>query len=607
MLKRVLPYQIIKMLFLWPLFVVLLNSFPQHDCFAAFLLRNIESFSPSSGVNSSPVTLSISGLNIGSANVQAKLRGESGSEIIGTIHHIFDSGTTPSSDDHDMIIASFDLTGAVAGPYRLRLVFPSGSVFSSDESIVADTTFGVDEGSVSLKIDTVWPNNAWANNNLRLSVYGSGFTNDSTVFLTKAGQPEIQGTSVNLIHPGKLECLFDFSNKVPGDWTVVVRNATGSKQKWNGNGHYYAKMEQALKWGQAKMAAAAMGGYLATVTSAAENKWLTDTFGGSDGSELTLCWIGGFQAGESEADEGWQWVTGEPWSYSSWGEGEPNDLSNYDEVGENVLSFDHITSDEGKNWNDLCDLETGWSYLVEYNSDPDGPTCLKENGFKIKAGNFEVSSITPANGGDTGFRTVTLIGSGLQSGMIVKLQKTGEEDIIAERIGGIETYYDFGISTQMVSALFNLIGKAHGKWDLVVENPDASYGVLENAFSIEAGKRPQVTAHLFGREFIRTNRENAYHVCLVSNGNVDAGGITVFHGLPADCSFQIIGFSASRAAANDPSRINGFTRIGSDIFLPSLIIPGTVYIDISINTPTNSTFDFNVGWLEQSGVTQPEP
>lgn len=58
MRKRVLPYQIVqivqivKMLFLWPLLVALLNFFPHHDCFAAFLLRNIESFSPSSGVNS---------------------------------------------------------------------------------------------------------------------------------------------------------------------------------------------------------------------------------------------------------------------------------------------------------------------------------------------------------------------------------------------------------------------------------------------------------------------------------------------------------------------------------------------------------------------------
>lgn len=46
-----------------------------------------------------------------------------------------------------------------------------------------------------------------------------------------------------------------------------------------GNGHSYEVIHDGnITWPQAKAAAESKGGYLATITSAAENLWITDTF-----------------------------------------------------------------------------------------------------------------------------------------------------------------------------------------------------------------------------------------------------------------------------------------------------------------------------------------
>ncbi len=42
--------------------------------------------------------------------------------------------------------------------------------------------------------------------------------------------------------------------------------------------------------------------------------------------ELQGMWYGGFQPpGVTPPNSGWEWVTGEPWDYTNWAPGEPND------------------------------------------------------------------------------------------------------------------------------------------------------------------------------------------------------------------------------------------------------------------------------------------
>ncbi len=63
-----------------------------------------------------------------------------------------------------------------------------------------------------------------------------------------------------------------------------------------------------------------MGGYLACIADAAENQWLETTFPPRGNQQET------FLGGTDENQEGvWEWITGEPWSYTNWDPGEPND------------------------------------------------------------------------------------------------------------------------------------------------------------------------------------------------------------------------------------------------------------------------------------------
>lgn len=145
-------------------------------------------------------------------------------------------------------------------------------------------------------------------------------------------------------------------------------------------GHYYERIDVAggLTWDQAKLAAesrsvAGVKGHLMTVTSANEQKFLEDNLlrpGGPVGGAHRY-WLGGYQPSFAVEPAGnWSWVTKEPWSYSNWFTGEPNDnLGN-----EDVLQIgyrDRFTAGEPltQKWNDIdrngSTFEFG-GYYVEY-------------------------------------------------------------------------------------------------------------------------------------------------------------------------------------------------------------------------------------------------
>ncbi len=93
------------------------------------------------------------------------------------------------------------------------------------------------------------------------------------------------------------------------------------------NGHFYDYVAGVTDFDSARAAAEAMSylgsqGHLATIADAAENTFLSTTFG-------QRAWLGAYQdfndPNYSEPLGGWVWVTGEPWTFDSWSGGEPND------------------------------------------------------------------------------------------------------------------------------------------------------------------------------------------------------------------------------------------------------------------------------------------
>lgn len=173
---------------------------------------------------------------------------------------------------------------------------------------------------------------------------------------------------------------------------VVVADLTGGRAVFNpANGHYYQAVvvPNGILWDAARDAANAAGGYLAAITSAAENQFVFSLVDAPqywrDHTAFSITysmgpWLGGYQPPSSaEPAGGWLWVTGEPWSYTNWYPQSPN---NQDGV-ENRLTF-HArgAGARGPNWDDIASFSKVKAYVVEWDSQPPSRTLVYSSDFQ---------------------------------------------------------------------------------------------------------------------------------------------------------------------------------------------------------------------------------
>ncbi len=122
------------------------------------------------------------------------------------------------------------------------------------------------------------------------------------------------------------------------------------------NGHYYKWVASSGTWGTAKSGASALGGYLASVTSASEQSFIV----GSVAQSNTAFWIGG----TDEQTEGtWTWVNGDSFGYTNWNSGEPNNSGNED----------YLMMNTNGTWNDWNASGANPGYVVEWDTNPNIP------------------------------------------------------------------------------------------------------------------------------------------------------------------------------------------------------------------------------------------
>lgn len=142
-----------------------------------------------------------------------------------------------------------------------------------------------------------------------------------------------------------------------------------------GNGHFYEVVPIAgISWQDARDAALdrrweGRHGHLATVTTQGEADFLRAALGAA----LAACWLGAEQADGSVGPlRGWSWVTGEPWAFTEWDTGEPNDTGLTGD--EDAAAFSIITDPSrlGR-WNDATKGSTSLrGFVVEYPPVPQG-------------------------------------------------------------------------------------------------------------------------------------------------------------------------------------------------------------------------------------------
>jgi hypothetical protein len=120
---------------------------------------------------------------------------------------------------------------------------------------------------------------------------------------------------------------------------------------WNDHWYeavYWGSRNDGLSWSLARDEAISRGGYLATVTSAAENDFVFSLV--SDNEDFWFQHGGGMYGpwiGASQTEQGWEWVTGEPWDYTSWHDGSPDTNPSHD-----CVHYLHAAGDPRPNWDD---------------------------------------------------------------------------------------------------------------------------------------------------------------------------------------------------------------------------------------------------------------
>ncbi len=224
-----------------------------------------------------------------------------------------------------------------------------------------------------------------------VTVSGSGYT-------ASTGVLAFSGTTT----PANWQALFrtvkfNSSSNVIGDRTVTF--SVGNNVAFT-NGHFYESVASTANWTTSKSNSAGrtylgLQGYLATVTSAAENDFIKQTLGTdawiglSDSySEINTATGATTYANQGASEGKWYWVTGPekgnqvttantpngssvgvpvPGVFNNWNTGEPNNSSSNENYGEIYVSG----ASPGK-WNDLSGSGS-LQYVVEYGGLPTDP------------------------------------------------------------------------------------------------------------------------------------------------------------------------------------------------------------------------------------------
>jgi hypothetical protein len=191
------------------------------------------------------------------------------------------------------------------------------------------------------------------------NIGGDTWLMNLTAAVPASGSATAAPFSLNLITRPPIPPNFTLLAQVP--WL-----GAGTSNNW----YQLLQTNRGLNWEEARDEAIRRGGYLATVTSEAEHQFLLNNFLNRPGAFNVWRgpWLGGSRTSASGLPtEGWSWVTGEPWSFTRWGSGEPNGLQN----NEGYLHY-FEPSLGVREWNDTTLFSSGpvTSLLVEFDDCP---------------------------------------------------------------------------------------------------------------------------------------------------------------------------------------------------------------------------------------------
>ncbi|MBU0518706.1 aryl-sulfate sulfotransferase, partial [bacterium] len=154
--------------------------------------------------------------------------------------------------------------------------------------------------------------------------------------------------------------------------------AAAAPQAWfhpDGTLHYYEAISvpDGISWDEANLLSSNSGGYLATVTSQAENDLIFDLVDDPsywyqrDGGIQNGPFFGGFQLdGSVEPAGGWRWISGEDFMYTNWGQNQPSNTNN----DQNRVFFGGTETNRTSTWSDISkNISLLSGFVVEYSAE----------------------------------------------------------------------------------------------------------------------------------------------------------------------------------------------------------------------------------------------
>lgn len=146
----------------------------------------------------------------------------------------------------------------------------------------------------------------------------------------------------------------------PDFTTINTASLTEMPTRSTFNGHTYLYYATPVTWYFAKEFCEEQGGHLVTITSAEENAFVWSL------CDSQLAWFGG---SDQDSEGSWKWVTNEPFSYSNWYSGEPNNCAGTGDYE----NFAHFSGAKNGQWNDTVGYDSH-PFVCEIDSIPSGST-----------------------------------------------------------------------------------------------------------------------------------------------------------------------------------------------------------------------------------------
>jgi|GEM_PF-1008709 len=156
----------------------------------------------------------------------------------------------------------------------------------------------------------------------------------------------------------------------------------------NYNGHAYKIFDTSMTWYDAKSYCESLGGHLVTITSQEEQDFIVNLI--SSYGHKNYYWLGA----TDELEEGnWLWITGEPWVYTAWCPGQPDNFPQMEDT-ENYLSisrkYDLLWNDLPVNGasQDVSEIPTESGFICEWDTDKNTQSSLKTSTDDTTNGNY---------------------------------------------------------------------------------------------------------------------------------------------------------------------------------------------------------------------------